>query len=183
MLRCPPRLLFLTWLALLWRRTAGLAAPAVPDRPFVELSTINKSSASSNNVDLLPSSLVTPWPTWILTVNSLLSDDEEDSSIPAASWYRIPDTSSNQGFLNPVSLEELWLPLDLRPPTMQLALGLHVRNGACRHVFPAVDLILERTDEPKIQPLAGNFHLSVGSTELPHGFRNTQWIRGSNRGG
>lgn len=164
MVRCPPPLLFLTLLVLHWRRTASFAAPA-PIRPFVELSTIQ----SNSNVDLLPSTLVTAWPTWILT----LSPNEDSSTSSPASWYRVPDSSSDEGFLNPVSMEELWLPLDLRPPTMQLALGLHVRNGACRHVFPAVDLMLGTagTNTQNAQP-SEHQHRNRGLCSVPRAY---QW--------
>lgn len=127
-----------------WRtsKVAGLAppTPAVTSRPFVEISSLIRRPG-----DRLPSSFVTQWPTWVLRIDD---DDDDDDDTIAAEWSRIPnheaqgDDASGAGFVNPVSLEELWLPLDLRPPQLRLALGLHVRNGAIRHVFPAVDLTL-----------------------------------------
>ena len=111
--------------------SSSSAAP-ITRRPFVEISSVIGSG------DRLPASIVTQWPTWVLSVTQ---DDDDDDDEQLHEWSKIPDESD--GFVNPKSLEELWLPLDLISPVGRLALGLHVRNGVCRHVFPALDLSLE----------------------------------------
>ena len=57
----------------------------------------------------LPSSFIESWPTWIL---------DQDGSIT-----KIPD---DNGFVSPASIDEIWQPIDLKPPQIRLALGLHV---------------------------------------------------------
>jgi hypothetical protein len=84
----------------------------VVSRPFIQLSTHDK----------LPTMFTNNWPTWVLERDSLT---------------KIPDTD---GFVNPISIDELWQPLDLKIPDAQLAVGLHVRDGVIRHILPALDL-------------------------------------------
>lgn len=57
-----------------------------------------------------------------------------------------PQQSGNGGFVNPVTLDTLWHPQDLKAPQLRLAIGLHVRNGQVRHIFPAVDLFYYEND-------------------------------------
>ena len=59
----------------------------------------------------LPSSFIESWPTWILDIDGTIT--------------RIPD-ASDDGFVSPTSIDEIWQPIDLEPPKMRLALGLHV---------------------------------------------------------
>ena len=59
----------------------------------------------------LPSSFIESWPTWILDIDGTIT--------------RIPD-ASDEGFVSPASIDEIWQPIDLEPPKMRLALGLHV---------------------------------------------------------
>jgi len=91
-------------------------APSDP-RPFVSL--LDGSGGSQR----LPASMVDSFPTWLL---------ETDGS-----WRRVPD---GDGFLNPHSCDDLWHTSDLPEPAPRLCIGMHVRAGSLRHVFPAVDL-------------------------------------------
>ena len=97
--------------------------------------------------DRLPVSFISQWPTWVLSTNGELS--------------RIP-SEETEGFCQPSSVDELWHPVDLRPPQCQLALGLHVRDGAIRHLFPALDLSFD-----------GGLHRNRGLCSLPRAFR---WV-------
>jgi len=131
-------------------------------RPFVEISSVIGSG------DRLPASIVTQWPTWVLSVT-----DNDDDEPPPHEWSKIPDESD--GFVNPKSLEELWLPLDLVYPVGRLALGLHVRNGVCRHVFPALDLTLDdgsNKENHSPQPQQQERHRNRGLCSLPVAY---QW--------
>jgi hypothetical protein len=91
-------------------------------RQFIELTNSLQSGSSSS--DRLPVSFVSNMPTWVF-----MDDD--------SSWTKIPDDG---GFVSPVSVDELWQPLDLKPPDLRLAVGFHVRNGQLRHALPAIDL-------------------------------------------
>lgn len=89
-------------------------------RQFIELT----NPLRPDN-DRLPVSLVDNWPTFVLKPTISMN------------FVKIPDDG---GFVNPTSVNSLWQPQDLKQPDCILALGLFVRNGAIRHVFPAVDI-------------------------------------------
>ena len=100
----------------------GNVDTTIQQRSFVELT-----KPHDNTSDRLPASFVSDWPTWVL---------EDDGTV-----VRIPDQQSDkEGFVTPTSIDELWLPIDLKKPDMKLALGLHIRSGIIRHVMPAVDI-------------------------------------------
>jgi hypothetical protein len=91
------------------------------ERNFIEITSLNVQAQS------LPASFIDSWPTWVLGTDGSLE--------------RIPDSSDeDNGFVTPTSIDSLWQPIDLIRPTMKLALGIHIRNGSIRHVFPALDI-------------------------------------------
>ena len=83
-------------------------------RPFL---TLLDGSGSQR----LPASMVDRFPTWLFD----------------GAWQRVPDSD---GFVNPHSCDDVWHAADLPEPAPRLCVGLHVRDGSLRHVFPAVDL-------------------------------------------
>mmetsp|Transcript_744 Transcript_744/g.812 ORF Transcript_744/g.812 Transcript_744/m.812 type:complete len:412 (-) Transcript_744:26-1261(-) len=94
-------------------------------RNFIEITSFSDGPKQS-----LPASIIETWPTWVLD-----TDGKVD---------RIPD---NNGFVTPTSIDNLWQPIDLIRPTMKVALGVHIRNGSIRHVFPAVDISYDQDDD------------------------------------
>ena len=98
-------------------------APSEP-RPFLRLLD------GRDKVERLPAGMASRWPTWVLE--------------PDGTFVGVPDGTSDAeagvGFVNPESCDDLWMASDLPPPTSRLCLGLHVRDGTLRHVFPAVDM-------------------------------------------
>ncbi|KAG7348315.1 hypothetical protein IV203_017020 [Nitzschia inconspicua] len=103
----------------------GIGIDNVKPRQFIELT--NPFDTNQNTIiDRLPASFIRTWPTWVL---------EEDGEL-----VRIPDEETEDGFLTPSSIDELWQPVDLKRPQMKLALGFHVRSGVIRHVMPALDV-------------------------------------------
>lgn len=84
--------------------------------------------SDETKVDFLPASVVNGWSTWVL------SEDKDR----IANFVKIPDDSD--GYINAISQSELWQSVDLKYPNSRLALGLHVRNGQLRHLFPALDV-------------------------------------------
>jgi len=87
-------------------------------RQFIEISNQIKETT-----DRLPSSFVENWPTWVLDQNG--------------EFMKIPDSD---GYVNPTSIDELWLPIDLKQPDIRISLGLHVKDGVIRHIMPAIDV-------------------------------------------
>ncbi|OEU23620.1 hypothetical protein FRACYDRAFT_267567 [Fragilariopsis cylindrus CCMP1102] len=107
------------------------------ERNFIEITSLNVQAQS------LPASFIDNWPTWVL---------ETDGSLE-----RIPDSSDeDNGFVTPTSIDSLWQPIDLIRPKMKLALGIHIRNGSIRHVFPALDISYD-----------GNQHRNRGMCSVP----------------
>ena len=82
------------------RRTAA--------RTFVELN----NPVDTSLIQQLPASMIQHWPTWVLGVSGDL--------------IKIPDGTDQDGFVAPGSIDELWQPIDLQPPELRLALGLHM---------------------------------------------------------
>lgn len=80
----------------------------------------------------LPVSLTKPWKTWTFE-NGMIE--------------RVDDTLSTEdnvdGWVHPVSYDDLYLPSDLPSPRMQAAVGLVVINGSPRYAMPSLVLTLE----------------------------------------
>lgn len=110
----------------------ALSSPT--SRQFIELTSTNPLTDGLPN-ERLPVSFVANWPTWVI-----LLEAAQDSDSKEISFTKIPDANDEGGFVSPVSIDELWQPVDLKQPQCRLALGLHVRDGIIRHVYPAVDL-------------------------------------------
>ena len=97
-------------------------APSDP-RPFLRL-------LDGGRAEMLPTGMADGWPTWVLGADGSLA--------------RVPDGGEAEGWVNPVSCDDLWLAPDLPAPVARPCLGVHVRGGTLRHVFPAVDLVVEK---------------------------------------
>lgn len=88
----------------------------------------NPATANTENI---PVTYTENWPTWVLY------DSKQQEEI-----VKIP--SGEDGFVNPVSHEQLWHPVDLEYPEMRMALGFHIREGQIRQIMPAVDFSYSR---------------------------------------
>jgi hypothetical protein len=100
------------------RQVLGLSV--VSPRRYIDIT----NPAGLGPQDRLPSSLISNWPTWVLDGNGEVN--------------KVPDTMD--GFVAPTSMEELWLPIDLKQPQVRVSLGLHIRDGSIRHLMPAIDV-------------------------------------------
>lgn len=96
----------------------------VMTRNFIEITNLNNNVSKES----FPSSFIERWPNWVLETDGSLS--------------RIPDeeTGGDIGFLTPISIDQLYQPIDLKRPEMKVALGIHVRSGQIRHVMPSLDI-------------------------------------------
>lgn len=139
--------------------------PMGQQREFIEITNPLKSGTKPE--DKLPAAFVSDWPTWVLDVSNKNKKDQK-SDETSATWEKIPDSD---GFVQPSSIDELWQPQDLKSPQMQLALGLHVRNGMIRHIMPAVDLSLAITEEEERE--GGRVHRNRGLCSVPRAY---QWM-------
>jgi hypothetical protein len=113
-----PGSLVIVYLIAYCRKAFGLSD--ISPRRYIDIT----NPAGQGYQDRLPSSLISQWPTWVV-------DDDGEVN-------KVPDTMD--GFIDPTSIEELWLPLDLKQPQVRISLGLHIREGSIRHLMPAIDV-------------------------------------------
>ena len=86
-----------------------------------------------NKIDQrLPLSLVSSFGRWILVDGKLLPILNSDR-----------DDIEREGWCDPVSFEEVWLPVDLPAPTQRPAIAALVKDGAIRYIMPALDISVE----------------------------------------
>lgn len=87
----------------------------------------------------LPLAYVSKWPAWVTR--------RKDSKIPVT---LVPGPAKGADILDtwapPAAFEQLWLPEDLPRPRARAALGLVLRNGEPRYIFPTVDALLTLPD-------------------------------------
>ncbi|KAJ1391378.1 hypothetical protein B484DRAFT_459500 [Ochromonadaceae sp. CCMP2298] len=76
----------------------------------------------------LPLSMMDSWSTWTL-------DGQE--------FYKVEQPSDGEGWIDPSSMDSLYLPADLPLPLCRPALGLVLANGVPRYVMPSVVLTLQ----------------------------------------
>lgn len=119
-----------------------------------EMMTLNTINICAGNVNVyqdprfstllpaqaqtLPLDYCASWPAWVI---------KEGGKVPV-SRIQSPDPTDNplEGWVPPLAFEQLWLPEDLPTPKSRAAVGLVLRNGDPRYVFPTVDTFLETSD-------------------------------------
>ena len=89
-----------------------------------------------NQQQTLPLDYVSGWPIWVVA--------PADSKLPVV---RVPGPMEGAEFgktwVPPACFEQLWLPDDLPTPRARAAIGLVLRNGEPRYLFPTIDTVLE----------------------------------------
>ena len=89
----------------------------------------------------LPLSYVAEWPIWIAQAKA-------GSKLPVT---KIPTSAAIDGvcdsWVPPAAFEQHWMPDDLPVPSAAAAVGLVLRNGEPRYVFPTVDAYVELDGE------------------------------------
>lgn len=100
-----------------------IAASVRPAPPTISIR-------GNSQMQYLPRSMASSWPSWTFE-NGRLDRVDDDG---------------NDGWVNPTSFENLYLPSDLPTPVTRPALGVLVANGSPRYVFPSIVLTLETPD-------------------------------------
>jgi hypothetical protein len=103
-------------------------------------TTTNESTTNNNN-----EATTSRW-TWS-RIPDASCDDDDRAAMEDTVLETTMSSSSSSPFVNPVTLDTLWHAVDLQPPIMDAAIGLHVRNGRVRHVLPALDLFYGVDDD------------------------------------
>mmetsp|Transcript_11855 Transcript_11855/g.18344 ORF Transcript_11855/g.18344 Transcript_11855/m.18344 type:complete len:305 (+) Transcript_11855:88-1002(+) len=122
----------LSFLVVVCRAEQGVVEEMeVQNNGISEEEKIHIYNPATATTEQVPLSFSETWPTWVLY------DGKQKEEI-----VKIP--SGEDGFVNPVSYEDFWLPLDLEYPEMRMALGFHIREGQIRQIMPAVDFSYAR---------------------------------------
>jgi len=75
-------------------------------------------------------------------------------TVGGASLDVLPSAESGNGWVNPHSLSQLWVPMKMAPaPRARLALGALVKEGQLRCIFPAVDLFTTSASDDGKSPM------------------------------
>ena len=84
----------------------------------------------------LPLDYCSSWPIWVT---------KKDSKNVPVTRVSMPEENVDfmQTWVPPAAFEQMWLPEDLPTPKARAAIGLVLRNGDPRYVFPTVDTYLE----------------------------------------
>ena len=109
----------------------------------------------------LPLDYCAQWPVWV---------SRRQGDVPV---IRVPMPEENADVLDtycpPAAFEQLWLPEDLPQPRARAAIGLVLRNGDPRYIFPTVDTFLETSSDGKLWRNRGLNSGPLASTWLHFG--------------
>lgn len=101
---------------------AALLNAGPPDQKLTSISIGSSSFAQQS----LPLSYVESWPVWM-------------ASPSGDSVSLLPNTGDEGDWVNPTAFEQLWLPQDLPRPAARAALGVVVKDGVPRYIFPCTE--------------------------------------------
>jgi len=139
-------------LALLVNALGALQPMARWSPPDSALSTVTIGTSDLQQQSL-PLSYVSSWPVWV-------------ASPDGRHLTRIPE-ESDDGWNNPTTFEQLWMPEDLRAPTCTGALGAVVKDGMVRYLFPSVEMTVASNGQRWHN--RGLHSLPLAKTWLPFG--------------
>jgi len=113
---------------------------------------IGKASYKSES---LPLSYVSSWPIWLAAPDG-------------SSVTQLPDGMSEEGWVNPHSFEQLWIPQDLPAPLSRAAIGVVLKNGVARYIFPSMETTV-MTRSGMLWHNRGLNSFPLGKTWMPFG--------------
>lgn len=143
------------------------SVPHSPPDPQLNKITIAGGDLQAQSI---PLTYASSWPIWIASPDGSTVTRVPDSSFSSSGSDEDDNggTGVEAGWVDPSSFEQLWLPMDLPPPTTSAALGLVLKDGVPRYVFPTLETILATKD-------GGAWHnrglksLPLAKTWLPFG--------------
>ena len=94
-----------------------------PPSPMLEKITIGTSDFAQQS---LPLSYVSKWPLWIA------APDGSEVTL-------LPTEGDEGGWVNPMGFEQIWRPADLPVPASRAAVGIVIKDGTPRYLFPCVE--------------------------------------------
>lgn len=87
--------------------------------------------------EFLPVGMARGFPKWIL------AEGEDVGGAELRPMYNSESYGEEDGWVDPFSFEELWLPSDLPPPVMKPSLSCVAKDGQIRYLMPALDLSVQ----------------------------------------
>eukprot|EP00978_Attheya_sp_CCMP212_P040301 scaffold218424_cov52-Attheya_sp.AAC.3 len=145
-----------TFLFLLSTVHGALQNPSVPFSPTDPVLTKITIAGGDLQGQSIPVGYASTWPVWM-------------ASADGGTVTRIPDHTFQEeedGWVNPLTFEQMWLPMDLPPPTARVSLGVVLKDGVPRYLFPTVETILATSDGGAWHN-RGLYSLPIGKTWLP----------------
>jgi hypothetical protein len=116
--------------------SVGLVVPA-PD-PRVKTIAI----AGTQQQQQLPLSLCSSWPVWVcLAGENALSVTQ----VPGTTSRAAARSDQPTSWVDPRTFEQLWLPEDLAAPEAWASVGIVLKDGAPRYLFPTAELLSTTT--------------------------------------
>ncbi|KAL1508678.1 hypothetical protein AB1Y20_004773 [Prymnesium parvum] len=111
--------------------TAAAMLQAAPESMVRMISIIGGSTGAAQQ---LPVSLASAWPVWIARPDgSSVTRVPDSRTAPPSAEADTPDSSS---WVDPITFEQLWLPQDLPFPQCSVAVGMVLKDGMPRYLFP-----------------------------------------------
>ena len=103
-----------------------------PDPELVKIAIAGSSDLQQQRrqSQSIPLGYALSWPVWMATDDGNTVTRINDATTTA---------TGSSGWVNPITFEQLWLPVDLPPPTARSALGLVVKDGQPRYLFPTIE--------------------------------------------
>lgn len=135
----------------------------VPDATVRAISITSLNSAPQN----LPLGSCR-WPVWISTRPG------EVTQIPGAG-----EAGVDEGWVDPVGFEQLWLPEDLPLPQCHIALAAVIKNGVPRYLLPCLECSITTVSgsEGTVWHNRGLHSFPIGATWMPWGLAPFESLR------
>ena len=104
-----------------------------PSKINMDLDYITISAPGRERKQRIPTSLVSSFGKWIVNDGRLRPIIETEGL--------------TQGWVDPISFEEVWLPLDLPTPQQRPAVAALIKDGSIRCIMPALDISVQASGQ------------------------------------
>ena len=142
--------------------TCSLVTTSLPSRepPETQLKSISIGAADLLSSQSLPLTYVKSWPLWMA-----------GEGAAAISVRRVEaEDADGAGWVNPVTFEQLWLPIDLPLPTARAAIACVLKDGVPRYFMPTIETSITSPDDAATKWYnRGLNSLPMAKTWLPFG--------------
>lgn len=113
----------------------GRRAPAGGALDCAAVDKIEMFRGTFAKPEFLPLGMAEGFPKWVLA--------EGETEPELRPMFNSASYGEENGWVDPFSFEELWLPADLPAPVMKPSLAAVARNGEIRYLMPSLDLTVQ----------------------------------------